>query len=96
MKIIDVIDSPRKGKKYRAIFDDESYIDFGLLGSSTFLDHKSLKKRHNYWARHYGNDTERELLNWVIPSPSVLSAFLLWNKPTLEESIKDLNNIWNP
>jgi hypothetical protein len=94
VKIINVIDSPRKTKKYRAIFNDDTYIDFGLRGSSTYLDHKDKKKRENYWKRHVGSENERELLHWVIPSPATLSALLLWNKETLGDSIKDLNHIW--
>jgi hypothetical protein len=94
VQIINIVDSPRKNKKYRAIFDDNTYIDFGLLGSSTYLDHLDKNKRSNYWKRHIANETENELLHWLIPSPSVLSAFLLWNKETLQDSINDLNKLW--
>ena len=95
MKIIEIIDSPRKGKKYRAIFDDDKKIDFGLKGSSTYLDHHDKFKRKAYWARHYASDTERELLRWIIPSPATLSAFILWGTTTdLNKNVDELNDIW--
>ena len=43
--IIKVVISPLKTKKYRAIMSDGSKIDFGLKGSSTYLDHKDKTKR---------------------------------------------------
>ena len=42
--IQEVIISPLKTKKYRAIMSDGSKIDFGLKGSSTFLDHHEKQK----------------------------------------------------
>lgn len=95
MKIIEIIDSPRKGKKYRAIFDNDKKIDFGLKGSSTYLDHHDKVKRKAYWARHYASDAERELLRWIIPSAATLSAFILWGTTTdLKKNVDELNDIW--
>lgn len=93
-KIINVINSPRKGKKYRAIFEDGNYIDFGSDVSHTYIDHHDDKKKHNYWARHLGNEKERQLITKLIVSPATLSAFILWNKPDLQDSIDDLNHRW--
>ena len=45
--IKDIINSPLKNKKYRAIMSDGSKIDFGLKSSSTYLDHKDKTKRNN-------------------------------------------------
>ncbi len=50
--IQEVISSPLKTKKYRAIMSDGSKIYFGLKGSSTYLDHHDKTKRHNYRVRH--------------------------------------------
>lgn len=95
MKIIEIINSPRKGKKYRAIFDDGMKIDFGLKGSSTYLNNHDKIKRKAYWARHYGNETERELLHWIVRSPATLSAFILWGTTTdLKTNVDELNDIW--
>ena len=48
-------DSPIKNKKYRAYINNGKYYDFGLKGSSTYLDHKNIKMRDNYRKRHLGN-----------------------------------------
>jgi hypothetical protein len=47
-------DSPIKNKKYRAYIDNGKYYDFGLKGSSTYLDHRNIKMRDNYRKRHLG------------------------------------------
>ena len=91
--IQEVIISPLKTKKYRAIMSDGSKIDFGLKGSSTYLDHKDDKKRHNYRVRHLANDREQYLIKNVIPSPALLSFYLLWNTENLEHNILYLNQL---
>jgi len=94
MKILKIQVSKKKDKKFRVILDNGDSYDFGLLGSQTYLDHQNKDKRTNYWKRHYNSQHEKELLTWAIPSPATFSAYLLWNKKTLSESINDLNNIW--
>ena len=91
--IIQVINSPVKNKKYRAIMSDGSKIDFGLKGSRTCLDHHDDRKRHNYRVRHLANDREHYLIINVKPSPSLLSFYLLWNTGNLEPNIKYLNEL---
>jgi hypothetical protein len=91
--IKEVITSPLKTKKYRAIMSDGSKIDFGLKGSSTFLDHHDKTKRHNYRVRHLANDREQYLIKNVIPSPALLSFYLLWNTENLEHNILYLNQL---
>ena len=49
--IQEVITSPLKTKKYRAIMSDGSKIDFGSRNSQTYLDHHDKTKRHNYCVR---------------------------------------------
>ena len=41
LQIIELIESPLKDKKYRAIINDGSHYDFGLKGSKTYLDHQN-------------------------------------------------------
>ncbi len=91
--IQEVISSPLKTKKYRAIMSDGSKIDFGLKGSSTYLDHHDKTKRHNYRVRHLANDREHYLIKNVIPSPALLSFYLLWNTENLEHNILYLNQL---
>ena len=91
--IQEVITSPLKTKKYRAIMSDGSKIDFGSRNSQTYLDHHDDKKRHNYRVRHLLNDREHYLIKNVIPSPALLSFYLLWNTGNLEHNIKYLNEL---
>jgi hypothetical protein len=94
MKIINVIPSTKKNKKYTAILSTGKEIDFGLDGSQTYLDHKDETKRLNYWKRHYVG-REKDLLNTLTPSPALFSLLLLWGKSSnLEENIKLLNELW--
>lgn len=94
MKILKIEVSKKKDKKFRVLLDNGESYHFGLLGSKTYLDHMDKDKRTNYWKRHFANPNEKELLTWAIPSSSTFSAYLLWNKKTLSESIKDLHKIW--
>ncbi len=76
--IQEVISSPLKTKKYRAMVSDGSKIDFGLKGSSTYLDHKDETKRKNYRVRHLANNREHYLIKNAILSLALLSYYLLW------------------
>ena len=45
---------------------------------------------------HLANKIENKLINDLIPSPALFSAFLLWGpSKNLEENIKQLNNLMN-
>ena len=92
--IKEVITSPLKTKKDRAIMSDGSKIDFGLKGSSTYLDHKDETKRNNYRVRHLANDREHYLIKHLIPSPALLSYYLLWGPyDILHHNIKYFNEL---
>ena len=96
IKLIDVIPSTRKDKKLMAIFEvnyNTLYkIHFGSKFRKTFIDHRDLKKKANYMKRHIALGTE----DYEDPlTPASLSMFLLWNKPTLEESLEDFKKKFN-
>lgn len=73
-------------KRFEGTFSDDKKTKFGSVGGSTFIDHKDKEKRKNYIARHKNdldtNDPQRA---------GYLSMFLLWNKDSLNASIKDYN-----
>jgi len=97
-QITDVRPSNRTGKRYVAIMDNGDRIHFGLLGGSTYLDHHDMVKREAYILRHYGNQTEKRLIDGMIPSPSLFSIALLWSfynceKKSLPENVKVLNRL---
>lgn len=93
MKIVKVEKSERKDKKYKATLDTGKIYHFGLEGSVTYTEGASKQKRDAYLARHLGNNTERNLIKNLIVSPSLLSYYLLWNTPSLENNIKILNKL---
>lgn len=74
--------STRKDKKYMADFGDK-VVHFGAAGYEDYTIHKDDKRKADYLARHHKE-------NWTdYTSAGSLSRWLLWNKPTLSESIKD-------
>lgn len=93
MWLLSVKKSIKPEKKYTAVFckcekknackgSNHKVVHFGLKGSETFLDHKDEKKKDAYIARHRKNE------NWNDPTtPGALSKYLLWNLPTLAQSI---------
>ena len=94
MKIIEIKESPKLSKRYRVILDNNSFYDFGLDDGECYLDHGDKKKRDNYLKRHMANKTEFNLITNLVPSPSLFSAYLLWNTTNLDENIKILNELF--
>ena len=98
--IIDIIPSPLKNKRYRAIIikhnGDKQNIDFGLKDGVTYIDNmRTSQERHNYLQRHLANPIEKKLIENLIPSPSLLSALLLWGKhKSLDKNVDELNRLW--
>ena len=84
--------STRAGKKMMAIFYDEAKkkiktTHFGASGYEDYTTHGEIQRKMNYIARH--KDKE----DWVdYMSSGSLSRWILWNKPSLSESINDYIN----
>lgn len=95
MKIIKLVNSPLKNKRFRVYLDTGKHYDFGLHNGSTFIDHKNIIKRNNYIKRHYANKTEKYLIDNLIPSPSLFSLMILWTSPNILDNVKILNDLWN-
>lgn len=76
-------------KKYMAIFKNnktgkEKNIKFGASGYSDFTIHKDEKRKELYIKRHKKNE------NWNNPLTSGFwSRWILWNKTTIKDSLKD-------
>ena len=78
--------SRRQGKQFDAIIDNKT-IPFGQAGASDFTIHKNSERKSRYIQKHKKNE------QWDNPlTASFYATNLLWNKPTLTESIKDTNN----
>lgn len=79
-----LVNSPLKGKKWRAIFNDGAHTDFGAIGYTDYTLSKDLERKARYLKRHEKNE------NWNDPkSAGALSRWILWNLPTIEASLKD-------
>ncbi len=75
--------------KYQITLQDLSsgkthQIKFGAYGYDDFTLTQNRKKREDYILRHKVRE------DWTDPlKPGTLSRFLLWHKPTLQESLAD-------
>jgi len=89
IKLISIKPSTRKGKKLMAEFSDGTITHFGSSPYEDFTTHKDPERKQRYLIRHQ----KRE--NWEdFKSPGALSRWILWNKPTLEASIRDYKKIF--
>lgn len=95
--IIKVRASPLANKRFRAEVETHNgikKIDFGFKTGYTYLDGASLQAKQNYWKRHLGNATEKRLIENLVLSPALLSAYLLWNNTRdLSKNIAHLNKL---
>tara|TARA_Y100000592_G_C5360116_1_gene263225 strand:+ start:84 stop:374 length:291 start_codon:yes stop_codon:yes gene_type:complete len=86
---VEIKPSTQKNKKLMAIFYDDNgkkikTIHFGAKGMSDFTIHKDKERKERYLDRH------RKRENWNAPmTAGALSRWILWNKPTLQGSIRD-------
>ena len=93
--IVSITKSPRQYKRYRVKMDNGKVYDFGLEGGETYIDHHDKAKREAYRKRHLGNATERQLINNLVPSPSLFAYKLLWGDSiNIQKNIDDLNKEW--
>lgn len=93
MKIVSLEKSTRENKKYKAVMDTGKEYHFGLKGSVTYIDGASKEKRDAFLARHMNNPLEKKLIENLVPSPALLSVYLLWNTPDIDKNVKILNRL---
>jgi len=93
---VEIKASDIKGKKYTAIFynNDKKKLKmthFGASGYSDYTQHKDAERKQRYINRHNNNNED-----WTDPQKAgTLSRFILWNKKSLQDSIKDYANKFN-
>ena len=95
VKFLGISPSTRKNKKYAASFQIGGInntelkepvikkVHFGDNRYEDFTQHKDEERKKRYKTRHKNDNLENPL------SPGALSMFILWNKPTIEDSLKD-------
>ena len=90
LKLIKIVKSPNKDKKYRAYFSDGKHTDFGASGYSDFTKHKNEERKKRYITRHKSRE------NWKSPKTAgALSRYILWNKTYFRESVDDYKKRFN-
>ena len=85
---VEISKSNREGKTLKAVIDNKKTIHFGASGYSDMTQHKDPERKERYLARHKKNEDHTKS---GIKTAGFLSAGILWNKPTIEASIADLN-----
>ena len=76
-------------KKNMAVIDNKKKIHFGAKMYEDYTTHKNDTRKKSYLSRHKHD-------NYTNPNyASFYATNLLWNKPTLTESIRDTNNKYN-
>lgn len=93
MRLISIKPSDRPNKKYMAMFEDKHefrIVYFGASGYTDYTTNHDDEKKRLYLLRHRKNE------NWNNPITSgALSRWILWNKPTLNDSISDFKKRFN-
>lgn len=87
-KFIELKKATDQKHKYVAVFENKKTkrtksIPFGGYGYEDYTIHKDENRKRLYKLRHQ-NDRINEPM-----TPGALSMWILWNKPTIQESLKD-------
>jgi hypothetical protein len=88
MNNIIIQKSKNKDKKFTAIIDNKK-INFGSSSYEDYTQHKNEARKKSYLSRHK-HDKYNDV-NYA----GFYSTNLLWNKPTLKESIQATNKKYN-
>jgi hypothetical protein len=88
MKTVYLYKSSNPNKKWTVIVDNKT-IHFGASSYDDYTTHKDVQRKKLYMARHKRSE------NWTksgIKTPGFWSRWLLWNKPGLLLSLRDIEN----
>ena len=93
VKLIKISPSTAKDKRYTAHFqvgDKIKRVHFGSSKHENYTTHKNEKRKDAYRKRH-----AKDLETNDPTRAGYLSYYILWNKPTLHESIQDYKKKFN-
>lgn len=85
-------DSTRADKKFMIVTPSGHKVHFGATGYEDFTIHKDEERKQRYISRHQHNE------DWNISGINTAgfwSRWVLWNKPTIKQSINDITNQFN-
>ena len=94
MKVI-LAHSNKRGKKWMVTFSDDVSVHFGAKGYSDYPKHQDEERKQRYIQRHGGSkeglsSTKEDWSKSGIRKAGFWSRWLLWNKPSMENSIIDI------
>ena len=86
--MLECVEEVNESKRFKAYFKDGTITKFGQTNpkTGTFIDHQDKELKKNYLKRHL-----KDLETNDYHRAGYQSLFLLWNKETLKESVKDFN-----
>lgn len=88
-KLIEIKKSSKAGKKWTAYFEDTKTgrtktTHFGASGMEDYTQHKDPERKERYRQRH-----KKDLRTDDPTRAGYLSYYILWNKTSMAESIRD-------
>lgn len=81
--------SYRPDKKWMVLSDNGKIIHFGQQGAEDYTIHKDDERKINYLKRHKNDDF------YNLDTPGTWAKWILWSKPTLIGSIKNMEKVFN-
>ena len=99
MKLLSIVKSPAKGKKWRATFEHDGHgsgvktrfhTDFGASGYIDGTQGASPERASLYRKRHH-----KDLLTNNPTRAGYLSYYVLWSGPSFEENVRKYKNKFN-
>lgn len=81
-----IVKSKKKDKKFDAVIDGKKTISFGAVGYSDYTKHHDNERKQRYLNRHKKNENPNDP-----KTASFYATNILWNKPSITASIKDIN-----
>ena len=86
--VIEIVIKPShlQNKKYDAVIDDKKTIPFGQRGASDYTIHKDDERKERYINRHTKNERWDDIY-----TAGFWSRWITWEKPTLNEAVKNIN-----
>jgi len=88
---ITLTPAKKRDYKFTAIINGKE-VNFGREPFEDFTDHKDEERKRLYLARH------KPVENWTkggLLTPGFWARWLLWNKPSIKESVDDIEDRFN-
>jgi hypothetical protein len=90
MKLVSITPSEKPDKKWKALFDSGKITHFGSRGMDDFTITKDKEQRERYRTRH-----KKDLMTGDPTRAGFLSWYILWNLPSMRDSIVDYKKRFN-